>query len=43
MPRFNGTGPKGFGPGRGFGPCGGAQRLGRGLYNNFNYSQKNKT
>ncbi|MDD4995996.1 MAG: DUF5320 domain-containing protein [Patescibacteria group bacterium] len=31
MPRFNGTGPMGFGPGTGWGkgPCGGGQFFGR--------------
>jgi len=33
MPRFNGTGPQGFGPmtGRGMGPCGGGYGPGRGF------------
>jgi hypothetical protein len=32
MPRYNGTGPMGAGPGtgRGMGPCGGGQAYGRG-------------
>ena len=33
MPRFNGTGPRGFGPmtGRGMGPCAPGYGLGRGM------------
>jgi len=33
MPRFNGTGPLGYGPrtGRGFGPCGMGMGYGRGF------------
>lgn len=34
MPKFNGTGPLGYGPGtgRGLGPCGGGMRQGRRFY-----------
>jgi len=37
MPRFDGTGPMGYGPGtgRGFGPCGGGMGWGRGYGRGF--------
>ncbi len=34
MPGFNGRGPRGFGPGRGLGPCGQGLRRGRGNFGN---------
>ena len=39
MPRFDGTGPSGFGPrtGRGFGPCGAQVGFGRRLGCMFGY------
>jgi len=45
MPRFDGTGPAGFGPGTGWGrgPCGAAMSQGRGLGRRRFYSKKEES
>ena len=41
MPRFDGTGPQGYGPGtgRGFGPCMGGPRSGTGFGRGFGFNR----
>jgi len=42
MPRFDGTGPMGQGPGtgRGLGPCGAGLGMGRGFYGGYGFGRR---
>lgn len=43
MPKFNGTGPMGYGPGtgRGFGPCCSGSGFGKGFNRSYGYGFRN--